>query len=108
MSNAASPQLNADWDEWDHLLEQLERQWPVREQVSTVLSDASAAFAAQFTRPDAYRYAEACDRLTKFLAPKPRLDDSEQKLVRVSHVWSRSLADSTVARADSSSMSRMS
>ncbi|KAG8215250.1 hypothetical protein J3R82DRAFT_8803 [Butyriboletus roseoflavus] len=81
MSDAAFPQQHPDLDEWDHILAQLEQQWPVRDKVSTALNEANAAFAAQFMQPDAYKYAGACDRLTSFLDQNVRLEDSEQKLL---------------------------
>ncbi|KAH0833999.1 hypothetical protein J3R83DRAFT_11235 [Lanmaoa asiatica] len=81
MSNAASLQQTPDSDEWDYILTQLEEQRLVREQVSKALREANAAFAAQFTQPDAYKYADACDRLTNFLDLKIQMDDSEQRLV---------------------------
>lgn len=88
MSNALSNEL-LDC-EWEHYFGRLLQEWPIREQVSTALKDASAAFAAQVTQPDGHKFTEACDRLAKFLDFKIPLEQSEQKLVRVAHIWSRS------------------
>lgn len=87
MSNAAVPQQMDD-AEWDYVLNQLDQQWAVRDEVSTVLKEANAAFAAQFTGPNARKYGEACEKLIKFLDRKIPMEHSEQKSVRVSHVWS--------------------
>jgi hypothetical protein len=92
MSNAAFLQQNYELDDcqFEHILGQLEQQRPVREQVANALKEANAAFAAQCTQPDGYTFMQTCDVLATFLDLKIPLEYTEQKLVRVSHVWSRS------------------
>lgn len=108
MSNAAFSQQNHDSDQWDHVLDQLEQQWTVRERVSVTLKEANALFAEQFTHPNAYKFMEACNRLTEFLDLRVQMEYPEQKLVHVSHVRSRSFADGAAGRTKYSSRSMMS
>ena len=92
MSNSAPSQQNYELDDcqFEHILGQLEQQRPLREQVATALREANAAFAAQCTQPDGDKYMQTCDDLATFLDLKIPLEYSEQKLVGVPHVWSRS------------------
>lgn len=82
MSDATlSQQIHDLVYEWDYILHQMEQDWPIREKVSMALKEATAAFAAQFTQPDAYKYIEACNRFAEFLDSEISMDDSEQRLV---------------------------
>lgn len=92
MSNAAFLPQDYELDDcqFEHILGQLEQQRPLREQVANALKEANAAFAAQCTQPDGYTYMQTCDDLATFLDLKIPLGHTEQKSVRISHVWSRS------------------
>lgn len=81
MSDAALSQQthNLDDNEWDQIFNQMVQDWPIHEKVSMALKEATAAFAAQFMQPDAYKYIEACDRFAEFLDSEISMDHSEQK-----------------------------